>query len=57
MDQQHVIGDLPQFYNLFQLVEEQWNLQLFLLKEDLIPTNETLVGVIRTLIYGVSSTV
>ena len=48
-------GDLSQFYNVFKLVEEQWNLQLFLWKEDLNPANETLVGVIRTLIYGVKS--
>ena len=45
-----VIGDLSQFYNVFKLVEEQWNLQLFLWKEDLNPSNETLVGVMRTLI-------
>ena len=50
-----VIGDLSQFYNVFKLVEDQWNLQLFLWKEDLNPANETIVGVIRTLIYGVKS--
>ena len=48
-------GDLSQFYNVFKLVMEQWNLQLFLWKEDLDPANETLVGVISTLIYGVKS--
>ena len=48
-------GDLSQFYNVFKLIEDQWNLQLFLWKEDLNPANETLVGVIRTLIYGVKS--
>ena len=50
-----VTGDLSQFYNVFKLVEKQWNLQLFLWKEDLDPASETLVGVIRTLIYGVKS--
>ena len=50
-----VTADLSQFYNVFKLVEKQWNLQLFLWKEDLDPANETLVGVIRTLIYGVKS--
>ena len=50
-------GDLSQFYNVFKLVIEQWNLQLFLWKEDLDPANETLVGVISTLIYGVKSVV
>ena len=48
-------GDLSQFYNVFKLIEEQWNLQMFLWKDDLNPANETLVGVIRTLIYGVKS--
>ena len=48
-------GDLSQFYNVFKLIEEQWNLQLFLWKDDLNPAAETLVGVIRTLIYGVKS--
>ena len=35
-------GDLSQFYNVFKLIEDQWNLQLFLWKEDLNPANETL---------------
>ena len=48
-------GDLSQFYNVFKLIIEQWNLQLFLWKEDMDPANETLVGVISTLIYGVKS--
>ena len=48
-------GDLSQFYNCFKLIEDQWNLQLFLWKEDMNPANETLVGVITTLIYGVKS--
>ena len=48
-------GDLSQFYNCFKLIEDQWNLQLFLWKENMDPQNETLVGVITTLIYGVKS--
>ena len=50
-----ISGDLSQFYNSFKLTEKQWNLQLFLFKKDLDPNNETMVGVIRTLIYGVKS--
>ena len=46
-------GDLSQFYNCFKLIEDNWNLQLFLWKEDLNPANETLVAVLMTLIYGV----
>ena len=36
-------GDLSQFYNVFKLVEDQWNLQLFVWKDDINPDNETLV--------------
>ena len=50
-----LVGDLSQFYNSFKLAEDQWNLQLFLWKEGMDPANETLVGVICTLIYGVKS--
>ena len=49
------VGDLTQFYNSFKLIEKQWNLQLFLYKKNLDPNEETLIGIIRTLIYGVKS--
>ena len=45
-------GDIKQFYNVFKLLPEYWHLQLFLWKKDLNPSNETVVAVIKTLIYG-----
>ena len=48
-------GDLSQFYNCFKLIEDQWNLQMFIWKDDLNPANETLVAILMTLIYGVKS--
>ena len=48
-------GDLQQFYNACKLVPDQWNLQRFLFKSDLDPASPVEEGVIKTLIYGVSS--
>ena len=45
-------GDIKQFYNVFKLLPEFWHLQLFLWKEEMNPDNETMIGVIKTLIYG-----
>ena len=45
-------GDIRQFYNCFKLIEEQWNLQMFLWKDNLDVEAETKTGVITTLIYG-----
>ena len=45
-------GDIKQFYNVFKLLPEHWHLQLFLWKEEMNPSNETVVAVIKTLIYG-----
>ena len=45
-------GDIKQFYNVFKLLPEHWHLQLFLWKKDMNPSNETVVAVIKTLIYG-----
>ena len=45
-------GDIKQFYNVFKLLPEYWHLQLFLWKKDMNPSNETVVAVIKTLIYG-----
>ena len=48
-------GDLAQFYNRCKLVTHQWNLQKFIWNENLDPNGELLVGVVKTLIYGVKS--
>jgi hypothetical protein len=45
-------GDIKQFYNVFKLLPDFWHLQLFLWKEEMNPDNETMIGVIKTLIYG-----
>jgi hypothetical protein len=50
-----VNGDLKQFYNACKLIVEQWNLQRFLYRENMDPSNPVLEGVIKTLIYGVKS--
>ena len=48
-----VQGDLKQFYASIKLVEEQWNLQRVLFRENLNPDGEVLECVIKTLILGV----
>ena len=48
-------GDLQQFYNACKLLPHHWNLQRFLYKPDLDPSSPAQEGVIKTLIYGVSS--
>ena len=50
-----VNGDLKQFYNACKLIVEQWNLQRFLYREDMDPSNPVQEGMIKTLIYGVKS--
>ena len=50
-----VQGDLKQFYASIKLVEDQWNLQRILYRENLDPKNEVLEAVIKTLIWGVKS--
>jgi hypothetical protein len=47
-----ISGNISQFYNVFKLEPEYWNLQLFLWKEELDPDTPLLVVVIKTLIYG-----
>ena len=46
-------GDLSQFYYSCELVNEQWNLQRFLWRENLDPNGPVLEGIIGALIYGV----
>ena len=48
-------GDISQFYNVFKLRPEYWNLQLFLWRADLDPNNPADIAVIKTLIYGNSA--
>ena len=48
-------GDLAQFYNACKLNPSQWNLQRFLYQPDLNPQAPVVEGVIKTLIYGVTS--
>ena len=50
-----VTGDLQQFYNACKLTPSQWNLQRFLFQPDMDPSSPVLEGVIKTLIYGVTS--
>ena len=50
-----VTCDLQQFYNACKLLANQWNLQRFLYREDMVPDNPVLEGAIKTLIYGVKS--
>ena len=47
-------GDIRQFYNSILLSEEHWIYQKVLIKKDLDPQSKTLIGIIRTLIYGVA---
>ena len=47
-----ISGDIKNFYNCFKLIPEDWHLQLFLWKEDMNPDNETVVAVVKTIIYG-----
>ena len=46
-------GDLSQFYYSCELINEQWNLQRFLWRENLDPEGKVMEGVIGALIYGV----
>ena len=50
-----ITGDLQQFYNACKLNASQWNLQRFLFQPDMNPEAPIMEGVIKTLIYGVSS--
>ena len=50
-----VNGDLQQFYNACKLIADQWNLQRFLYRENMDPSNPVKEGVIKTLIYGIKS--
>ena len=50
-----ITGDIQQFYNTCKLIPSQWNLQRFLYQAELDPNSPILEGVIKTLIYGVSS--
>ena len=50
-----VQGDLKQFYASIKLVEDQWNLQRILYRENLDPQADVLEAVIKTLIWGVKS--
>ena len=45
-------GDLKNFYNCFKLLPEFWNLQLFLWKKNMDPSEDTEIAVVKTLIYG-----
>ena len=45
-------GDIKNFYNCFKLLPEYWHLQLFLWKSDMNPDADTVVAVVKTLIYG-----
>ena len=48
-------GDLKQFYASIKLVEDQWNLQRVLFKDNLDPEAEPIEAIIRTLIWGIKS--
>ena len=50
-----ISGDISQFYNVFKLKPEFWNLQLFLWQEALDPEKPVDIAVIKTLIYGNSA--
>ena len=50
-----VNGDLQQVYNACKLIADQWNLQRFLYRENMDPSNPVKEGVIKTLIYGIKS--
>ena len=45
-------ADIKQFYNCFKLDPRDWNLQLFLWKENMEADDETVVAIVKTLIYG-----
>ena len=46
-------GDIRKFYNSILFSEEHWQYQKVLIKKDLDPQSKNLIGIIRTLIYGV----
>ena len=48
-----VQGDLKQFYASIKLVQDQWNLQRVLFRENLDPDGELLECVVKTLIWGI----
>ena len=50
-----VTWDLQQFYNACKLSPQQWNLQRFIFQAELDPSSPVQEGVIKTLIYGVTS--
>ena len=50
-----ISGDISQFYNVFKLKPEFWNLQLFLWQEAMDPGTPVNIAVIKTIIYGNSA--
>ena len=46
-------GDIRMFYNALKMIEDQWNLQQILYKEDIDVDAEVIHGVLTTAIYGV----
>ena len=46
-------GDIRQFYNTILLSEEHWKYQKVLFRKTLDPKSKILIGIIKTLIYGV----
>ena len=50
-----ISGDISQFYNVFKLEPDFWNLQLFLWQEAMDPEKPVNSTVIKTLIYGNSA--
>ena len=48
-------GDIQQFYNTILLHQDHWKYQKILIKPNLDPSAETILGVIMILIYGVPS--
>ena len=50
-----ISGDISQFYNVFKLEPDFWNLKLFLWQEAMDPEKPVNIAVIKTLIYGNSA--
>ena len=50
-----LVADLTKMYNQFSLVEEYWNLQRVLIKDDLDPESPVRQACVTTAIYGVKS--
>ena len=45
-------GDIQQFYNTILLHKDHWKYQKALIKPNLDPSAETVLGIITTIIYG-----